>query len=173
MAQVSVDTASHVITQIQSSYADKKDSQCLPSLLGNTIQNLKDYKLEIKEVLADGNYSSGEALRALEQYSITGYIPNYGHYKTEREGFCYDEQNDCFICAAGMPLEFKALKENHNTGSMMKQYRSNAKSCTGCSLKEKCIGKGLFKTIAVTTDKELFDKMHQRMKTPVGKICGN
>jgi hypothetical protein len=31
-AQVSVDTAHHVITQIQTDYADKKDSQCLPSL---------------------------------------------------------------------------------------------------------------------------------------------
>lgn len=46
LAQVSVDTAHHVITQIQTDYADKKDSQCLPSLLTNTIDNLnrKDYK---------------------------------------------------------------------------------------------------------------------------------
>ena len=32
LAQVSVDTAHHVITQIQSDYASKKDSQCLPWL---------------------------------------------------------------------------------------------------------------------------------------------
>ena len=32
-AQVAVDTAHHVVTQIQSDYANKKDSQCLPSLL--------------------------------------------------------------------------------------------------------------------------------------------
>lgn len=37
LAQVSVDTANHVITQIQSDFADKKDSQCLPSLLYNMI----------------------------------------------------------------------------------------------------------------------------------------
>ena len=44
-AQVSVDTAHHVITQIQTDYADKKDSQCLPSLLKNTINNLKGRRI--------------------------------------------------------------------------------------------------------------------------------
>ena len=33
LGQVSVDTASHLITHIQADYADKKDSQCLPSVL--------------------------------------------------------------------------------------------------------------------------------------------
>jgi len=42
LAQVSVDTANHVITQIQSDFADKKDSQCLPSLVHNTIDNLSE-----------------------------------------------------------------------------------------------------------------------------------
>ena len=32
----------HVITQIQTDHADKKDSQCLPSLLNNTIDNLQE-----------------------------------------------------------------------------------------------------------------------------------
>ena len=40
LAQVSVDAAHHVITQMQTDHADKKDSQCLPSLLTNTINNL-------------------------------------------------------------------------------------------------------------------------------------
>lgn len=65
LAQVSVDTAHHVITQIQSDHADKKDSQCLPSLLNNTIDNLKQEGLQIEEVFADAGYSSGEALKAL------------------------------------------------------------------------------------------------------------
>jgi hypothetical protein len=42
LAQVSVDTATDVITQIQSDYANKKDSQCLAALLKNTIKNLKE-----------------------------------------------------------------------------------------------------------------------------------
>ncbi len=67
LAQVSVDTANHVITQIQSDFADKKDSQCLPSLLHNTIDNLSENDLQVEEVLADGNYSSSEALQTLEE----------------------------------------------------------------------------------------------------------
>src|SRR5215471_4990250 len=51
-AQVSVDTAHHVITQIQTDHADKKDSQCLPSLLNNTINNFKAEGLQIEEVFA-------------------------------------------------------------------------------------------------------------------------
>src|SRR5215213_6229462 len=72
LAQVSVDTAHHVITQIQTDYADKKDSQCLPSLLTNTIHNLSEHGIEIEEVYADTGYSSGEALKALEENNITG-----------------------------------------------------------------------------------------------------
>src|SRR5215212_4218020 len=39
-AQVAVDTAHHVITQIESHHASKKDSQCLPSVIKNTVENL-------------------------------------------------------------------------------------------------------------------------------------
>ena len=52
-AQVSVDAAHHVITQIQTDHADKKDSQCLPSLLKNTINNLQEEGMQVEEVFAD------------------------------------------------------------------------------------------------------------------------
>ena len=86
LAQVSVDTAHHVITQMQSDYADRKDSQCLPSLLTSTMKNLREHGIEIEEVYADGGYSSGEALKALEEKGITGYIPNFGQYKPSKRG---------------------------------------------------------------------------------------
>ena len=73
-------TAHHVITQIQSDLAHKKDSQCLPSLVKNTIENLAENNLTLEELLADGSYSSGEALQALEDHNIEGYIPNFGQY---------------------------------------------------------------------------------------------
>ncbi len=166
LAQVSVDTANHVITNIQSDYADKKDSQCLPSLLENTIANLSENDLQIEEVLADGNYSSSEALRTLEEKGIKGYIPNFGQFKTSREGFEYDEEKDCFICSQGKFLEYKSIRTNPRDGGKMKQYRSIAKDCKSCPLKNKCIGKSSFKTISVTVEKELFERMHARLQTP-------
>jgi transposase len=44
-AQISVDTAHHVITHIQTDHADKRDSQCLPSLVSNTVSLLQQHKV--------------------------------------------------------------------------------------------------------------------------------
>jgi hypothetical protein len=91
-AQVSVDTNHHVITNIDAHRADKKDSQCMPQLLANTISNLQQQGLIVEEILADAGYSSsGQALQCLEDNNITAYIPNFGRYKPTREGFTYDK----------------------------------------------------------------------------------
>jgi transposase len=163
-AQVSVDASHHVITQIQTDHADKKDSQCLPSLLENTINNLKQEGLQIEEVFADAGYSSGTALKALEQNNITGYIPNFGQYKPSREGFTYDKQNDRYTCSRGIHLPFKKLQTTR-LGYQMKVYRSSAKDCGPCPLRSVCIGKSDFKKIDDSIDKPYYDRMHQRLQT--------
>jgi transposase len=163
-AQISVDTAHHVITQIQTDHADKKDSQCLPSLLKNTIENLKQEGLEIEEVYADAGYSSGTALKALEENNITGYIPNFGQYKPTREGFSYDKENDRYICSQGKYLPFKKLTTT-SLGYKMKVYRSSAKDCGSCPLRRVCIGKSDFKKIDDSIDKPYYDRMHARLQS--------
>ena len=163
-AQVSVDAAHHVITQIQTDHADKKDSQCLPSLVNNTIDNLKAGGLQIEEVYADAGYSSGEALKALEENNITGYIPNFGQYKPSREGFTYDKDNDRYTCSRGIHLPFKKLITT-SLGYKMKVYRSSAKDCGPCPLRSVCIGKSDFKKIDDTIDKPYYDRMHARLQT--------
>ena len=168
LAQVAVDTASHVITQIQSDYANKKDSQCLPSLLKNTIENLHENNLQIEEVLADTGFSSGEALQALEDNGIEGYIPNFGQYKSNREGFTYDKENDRYTCSQGIHLPFKKITTT-SLGYLMKVYRSSAKDCGRCPLRSQCIGKSNFKKIDDTIDKPLYDRMHARLQTDKAK----
>jgi transposase len=168
LAQVSVDTAHHVITQIQSDYASKKDSQCLPSLLQNTIDNLAPNDLKVEEVLADAGYSSGEALQALEDQHIEAYIPNFGQYKPERAGFTYDKDHDCYTCLRGVHLPFKKIQTT-SLGYQMKVYRSSSKDCGSCPLRSKCIGKSDFKKIDDSVDKSLYDRMHQRLQTPKAK----
>jgi transposase len=169
LSQVSVDTASHVITQIQADYADKRDSQCLPALLAGTISNLKAEGLIIEEVLADAGYSSGEALKALEAHKVTGYIPNFGQYKHTREGFTYHSDGDYYSCEKGIKLPFKKIKDSHGTAYQMKEYRSSSKDCSGCPLRSKCIGKSNCKKIEDTVDKPLYDQMHQRLQTAKAK----
>src|SRR5205814_924766 len=163
-AQVSVDTAHHVITQIQTDYADTRDSQCLPSLLNNTISNLEEQGVEIEEVFADAGYSSGEAMKALEENNITGYIPNFGQYKPTREGFTYDKENDRYTCSRGVHLPFKKLITT-SLGYKMKVYRSSARDCGPCPLRSVCIGKSDFKKIDDSIDKPLYDRMHARLQT--------
>jgi transposase len=167
-AQVSVDTAHHVITQIQTDYADKKDSQCLPSLLSNTISNLKEEGLQVEEVFADGGYSSGEALQALEENNIIGYVPNFGQYKPSREGFNYDKQNDRYTCSRGVHLPFKKIITT-SLGYRMKVYRSSAKECGPCPLRSVCIGKSDFKKIDDSVDKPFYDRMHRRLQAVNGE----
>ena len=162
-AQVSVDTAHHVITQIQTDYADKKDSQCLPSLLTSTINNLHEQGLQIEEVFADAGYSSGEALRSLEENNISAYIPNFGQYKPSREGFSYDKENDRYTCSRGVHLPFKKITTT-SLGYKMKVYRSSAKDCGPCPLRSVCIGKSDFKKIDDTIDKPFYDRMHARLQ---------
>jgi len=167
-AQVAIDTAQHVITQIQADHANKKDSQCLPSLLRNTIDNLRQNDLSVDEVLADAGYSSGTALQALEDNNIEGYIPNFGQYKSSRDGFIYDKENDRYICSRGIHLPFKKLTTT-SLGYQMKVYRSSSKDCSHCPLRSKCIGKSDFKKIDDSVDKPLYDRMHARLQTKKAK----
>lgn len=59
-AQISVDTAHHVISHIQADFSDRKDCQILPALLQNLMQRLKKHDLKIDRLLADTGYSNGE-----------------------------------------------------------------------------------------------------------------
>ena len=163
-AQISVDAAHHVITQVQTDFADKRDSQCLPSLLNNTLDNLRQQGLQVEEVYADAGYSSGEALRSLEENKITGYIPNFGQYKPEREGFTYDKENDRYTCSRGVHLPFKKLTTT-SLGYKMKVYRSSSKDCGPCPLRRVCIGKSDFKKIDDSVDKPFYDRMHARLQS--------
>jgi transposase len=168
LAQTCVDTEHHVITHIEAYHADKKDSQCLPKIIDHLTENLNDNGLIVEQVLADTGYSSGAALKALEQNNITGYIPNFGQYKSEREGFTYHKEGDYYSCPTNKKLEFKKIKDNN--GYQVKEYRASQKDCGPCPLRQTCIGKAAFeKRIRETLDKPYYDKMHERLKTPYAR----
>ena len=171
LAQTCVDTASHVITHIEAAHADKKDSQCLPQVLDALTQNLNAEGLIVEQIIADTGYSSGDALKALEQHHITGYIPNFGQYKPEREGFTYHPEGDYYLCPKNKRVEFKKIKDNN--GYAAKEYRTSRKDCALCPLRSTCIGKSPEKKITDTFDKPYYDKMHERMQTPYARKMKN
>jgi transposase len=121
LAQVSVDSSSHVITNIEAHFADKRDSECLSEVVDHTLDNLQHNGLLVEEVIADANYSSGTVLQYLEDSHITGYIPNLGSYKKDREGFTYDPQKDEYTCSQGAPLTFRRVAPGR-AGRYKKSY---------------------------------------------------
>ena len=167
LAQTSVDTFHHVITHIEAYHADKKDAQCLPKIIKGLKENLDEQGLLVEQIIADTGYSSGTALKALEENNITGYIPNFGKYKHEREGFIYHKEGDYYTCPQNKKIEFKKIKSNN--GHLAKEYRTSRTDCGPCPFRTSCIGKSPEKKIVDTLDKPYYDKMHERLKGSYAK----
>jgi transposase len=168
--QIAVDDSNHVITGACADYADQRDSQCLPAILGQSIENLKKHDIEIEQVAADTGYSSGTALRYCEENGIDAYIPNFGLYKPFREGLIYNKELDQYECTRGnkaiLPFRRQRVEKD---GREKKIYWSDNSRCKTCPLRKKCIGKGNFKKIDDTIDKPYYDRMHEKMQTPYAK----
>jgi transposase len=166
LGQLSVDTKHHVITGAMAAHAHKRDSQCLPDIVDQTIQNLQPHFIKLDQLLSDKGYSSSEALKYCEEQGIDAYIPNFGRYKPEREWFIYNKELDRYECQRGNQaiLHFKGIRTKADYGYQSKQYGSSAKDCKNCSLRAQCCGeKATFKRLSDVADKEYYDRMHKKL----------
>jgi transposase/ribosomal protein S17E len=165
--QLAVDDAHHVITGACADYADKRDAQCLEKIIELTQTNLHQNDIELEEVVADGGYSSGEALAYLDKKGINAYIPNFGQYKPEREGFVYNKEHNQYECIKPEGNQAKLLFKGEkidSKGYTKRTYRSSESDCKNCPLREQCCGKTTkFKKIDDSIYKEYYDKMHQKL----------
>ena len=165
--QIAVDDAHHVITGACSDFADKRDSQCLEQIVELTEENLKENGIELQELLADGGYSSGEALAYLHEKNINAYIPNFGQYKSEREGFTYHKEENYYQCTKPEGKQAKLLfkgEKMDSKGYTKRTYRSSETDCKNCPLREPCCGKSTkFKKLDDSIHKEHYDRMHQKL----------
>ena len=166
---ISVDTQNHVICGAMADFADTRDSTTTKKIVEQTIENLQNNQLEITEVLADTNYSSGETYRFLEDKNITAYIPTHGSYQPEKVGFIYDEQDDSYTCSQGVKLPFKGLDTDRSRATLSKQYRSASADCKHCPLKEQCCKKTRYKQLKHSIDKAHYDKAYKLLNTRQGK----
>lgn len=171
-SQLSVDTASHFITYIQAFPGNSADNMSLSEVIDKTVENLGNHNLRVTEVLADGGYSSGEAIKALIGHNIEGYIPNSGSYKHSRdeEGFFYDAENDLYTCPNGAQLTFRRFAPSAKKASIWKKiYESAPGDCRNCPLKESCITKRGTKQLVDTLDKHLYEQMHRKTRSIHGR----
>jgi len=160
--QIAVDDAHHVITAAMADFASKRDSDCLPDILGQTIANLASNDLQAEQILADTNYSSGHALRYCEENNIDAYIPNFGAYQPAREWFLFNKEQNQYECQRGNKaiLPFKVTKSNSHV------YRSSQTICKSCPFHESCCSKSMkYKEIRDSVDKPYYDRMHAKLKT--------
>lgn len=169
LSQVSVDTASHMITHIEAFSADKRDCQCLGAVLEKVIENLKINDIILEEVVADAGYSSGEALKALEENNIEGYIPNRGQYIHERPNFPYNVEGDFYTCPNNIKLTFRGVYKDGKYSN--KHYSTSIKNCNSCPLKSECsVLKSKGPLIKRTQDSPYYERMHHRMQTRKAKV---
>lgn len=165
--QIAVDDAHHVITGACSDFADKRDSQCIEKIVALTEQNLNENDIELEELLADGGYSSGEALAYLHKKNINAYIPNFGQYKPFREGFIFNKELHQYECIKAGGNQAKLLFKGEKTdskGYIKRTYRSSESDCKTCPLREQCCGETTkYKKIDDSIHKEHYDRMHQKL----------
>lgn len=169
--QIAVDDAHHVITGAMADFSDKRDSQSLPDILNQTIENLAGENITVEQIAADTGFSSGEALRFIEEKNIDAYIPNFGQYKNKREGFIYNKEKDQYECTRGNKAILAYKKTTTDSkGYTKKNYRSSEKDCGKCPLRRACCGNTTkFKKIDDSIHKPLYDKMHAKLQTPYAK----
>ncbi len=167
--QIAVDDAHHVITGACASSAGNKDSQNLSEILSQTIENLQGNQLQIAQITADAGYSSGEALAFCEDHHIDAYIPNFGQYKAEREGFIFYQEQNYYQCTKAGGHQAQLLYKGERTdskGYTKKTYRSSEKDCKNCPLRQACCGATTkFKKIDDSIDKPYYDRMHQKLSS--------
>jgi len=165
--QLAVDDQNHVITGACASTAGSKDSTIFSEIMDQTIDNLNQNEIKIGEVLADAGYSSGTSLQYCEDHNLNAWIPNFGQYKPNREGFIFNKKENRYECIqeggnkAYLPYK-KTSKDSK--GYEKKSYRSSEKDCGQCPLRESCCGKVTkFKKLDESIHKPLYDKMHEKL----------
>jgi transposase len=168
LSNMSVDTANHVITNIQADFADKKDSRYLQSIVNNTSKRLNKFGFHIENVLADAGFSSGENYKKLEESGIRAFIPVHGQFEGGREGFIYDKENDRWKCPNNRYLVFKKIKQDAK-GNPFRHYRTCRKDCRDCPLKSQCIGKQHECQLRVTVYKDYYEHTINRLKSSFGR----
>jgi transposase len=162
LGQLSVDTSHHVITGAMADFADKRDSQSLEKLCELTADNLHENEIAMGEILADTGYSSGAALQYLEEKGIDAWIPNFGQFIPERDGFIYNKELNQYECQRGNRaiLPFKNARTDKN-GYTRHVYRSSESLCKNCEHKAECCGyKTKFKKIEQSEHYGIYMKNH-------------
>lgn len=113
------------------------------------------------------SYRSSESLSYCKRHCINAFIPNFGQYKAEREGFIFNTIENRYECVKegenNVFLPFKK-EATDSKGYTKNIYRSSEKDCKDCALRAECCGKiTKFKKLDYSIHKLLYDAMHRKL----------
>ncbi|WP_243900368.1 IS1182 family transposase [Hymenobacter defluvii] len=157
LCSLAVDTAKGVITHVQADLADSRDSLHLPGLVQRLQHRLRTHELVLRDLAADTAYSNGFNYALLEHQGITPWIPVFGRYKPEAEGFTYQAGADAYCCRADKPLPFRKYSTQAD-GGWVKHYRADYQACQHCPLKASCVPYADYKQLV----RSAFDAAYRR-----------
>ncbi|GAA4357110.1 IS1182 family transposase [Hymenobacter saemangeumensis] len=157
LCSLAVDTAHGVISHVQADFADTRDSLHLPRLLAGLQRRLRAHELRLRELLADAGYANGPNYALLEAQQVTAWIPVFGQYKPEIEGFAYERRTDAFTCAEGQALPFQKYDTNQD-GAWHKIYWAPCHVCQQCPRKSTCAPRAKRKQI----NRTIYDAAYRR-----------
>jgi transposase len=159
-AQALVDKEHQVIMHAEA-FGNGQDNQHLAPMVDGAKDNLKkigheeDY-FEDKIFTADTNYHNQSTLEKCQDEKLDAYIPDrkfrtrdkrfatQSRYQPKKgkknvlKDFKYDEAKDCYMCPNDkiLKLKVKRLIQDRN---IYRRYMADAKDCSHCSLKSRCI----------------------------------
>ena len=100
----------------------------------------------------------------MEEKKIDAWIPNFGQFTPDREGFIYNKEQNQYECQRGncAILPFKNARTDKK-GYTRFVYRSSESVCKNCPLKAECCGeKTKFKKIEHTQHHNVYMKNHEK-----------
>jgi transposase len=132
-----VDDRCGIITATVTTDAATADGGMLPALLDQHEFNVGQ---AVQAVAADKAYGTGENYRHLQGRDIRPCVPHAHHAdppgRFPRSAFHYDADRDGFVCPAGQFL----ARWNREEARQRTRYRTAARVCAHCPLKNQCTG---------------------------------
>lgn len=165
-AHMTIDADSRVVLDAKITTGAIHESQVYLQQI-ETIE--KNFRLNIKEAIADRAYGSGHIIQSLLEKQINPNIPLFSSRSGSRginkeEDFVYDEDNDRYQCPAG---HFLIPYPSVSNDTII--YHSNFNDCKSCHLKTICKAKPKnSENVRIVTrhvHHKLFEKIKQSMAT--------
>ena len=130
------------------------------------VEFLRQENRHVDSVGADKGYSAAECFRELERLGIKAFIPVLDHSndkgnKYHLSDFTYRKEEDAYICPGGNALRFVCMDSKGR-----KLYRANRTDCASCPLRSACISKGNRRTLTVSADRQIIEKMKYYNRLP-------